>query len=104
MVDPDAATLEILASHRLSERSYSPSSLQHFAACPYRFLLQGIFQFRPREAPVPLEQMDPLTRGVLFHEVQFELFRKLKDAGLLPITSLQLPATLDRPDQVLERA
>src|SRR5260370_27755646 len=94
MVDPDAATLEILASHRLSERSYSPSTLQAFAACPYRFLLQGIFQFRAREAAVPLEQMDPLTRGALFHEVQFELFRKLIESILLPMVTDYLPQPL----------
>lgn len=103
LVDPDPATLEILASQRLSERSYSPSTLQAFAACPYRFLLQGIFQFRAREAAVPLEQMDPLTRGALFHEVQFELFRKLKASSLLPIAADSLPKTLDIADQVLDR-
>lgn len=103
LIDPDPATLEVLATHRFSERSYSPSSLQHFAACPYRFLLQSIFQFRPREAPVPLEQMDPLTRGALFHEVQFQLFRQLKDASLLPVTADTLAATLDLTDQTLDR-
>ncbi len=87
LVDPDPATLEVLKAHAFSKRSYSPSSLQQFAACPYRFLLQAIFQFRPREMPVPLEQMDPLTRGALFHAVQFELFRELKEDGLLPITA-----------------
>ena len=103
LVDPDPATLEVLASHSFSQRSYSPSALQHFAACPYRFLLQSIFQFRPREAPVPLEQMDPLTRGALFHEVQFQLFRKLMESGLLPIASGTLPQTLDLTDQTLDR-
>jgi CRISPR/Cas system-associated exonuclease Cas4 (RecB family) len=103
LVDPDAATLKVLEAHRFSQRSYSPSSLQHFSACPYRFLLQGIFQFRPREAAVPLEQMDPLTRGALFHEVQFQLFRKLKELGLLPISTAGLSQTLDLTDQVLDR-
>jgi ATP-dependent helicase/nuclease subunit B len=103
LVDPDAPTLEVLKAHRFSQRSYSPSSLQHFAACPYRFLLQGIFQFQPRESPVPLEQMDPLTRGALFHEVQFQLFRKLKDTALLPISTATLTQTLDLTDQVLDR-
>jgi CRISPR/Cas system-associated exonuclease Cas4 (RecB family) len=103
LVDPDAPTLDVLKAHRFSERSYSPSSLQHFSACPYRFLLQAIFQFQPREAPVPLEQMDPLTRGALFHEVQFQLFRKLKHAGLLPISTATLTQTLDLTDQVLDR-
>jgi CRISPR/Cas system-associated exonuclease Cas4 (RecB family) len=102
IVDPDPATLAALRAHRLANRSYSPSSLQHFAACPYRFLLQAVFQFRPRQEPAPLEQMDPLTRGALFHSTQFELFRALAGANLLPVTQDQLPATLDLADQVLD--
>ncbi len=46
--------------------------------------------------------MDPLTRGALFHEVQFELFRKLKASDLLPMTPDSLPKTLDLADQVLD--
>lgn len=103
LVDPDAATIEVLKSHRFSERSYSPSSLQQFASCPYRFLLQAIFQFRPREAAVPLEQMDPLTRGALFHEVQFQLFRRLKEEKLLPITPVRRQTIYDIADRVLDR-
>jgi CRISPR/Cas system-associated exonuclease Cas4 (RecB family) len=103
IVDPDPATLEALQSHRLANRSYSPSSLQHFAACPYRFALQAVFQFRPRQEPARLEQMDPLTRGALFHSAQFELFRALTSANLLPIIADRLPATLDLADQVLDR-
>ena len=103
LVDPEPATLTVLERHRFSARSYSPSALQQFAACPYRFLLHAIFQFRPREAAVPLEQMDPLTRGALFHAVQFELFRELKRSLRLPITDERLPTTLDLADKVLDR-
>jgi CRISPR/Cas system-associated exonuclease Cas4 (RecB family) len=103
IVNADEATRTILATQLLSERSYSPSALQHFAACPYRFLLQAIFQFRPRDASVPLEQMDPLTRGALFHAVQFELFRSLKESDLLPVTPGRLETVLDIADRVLDR-
>ena len=103
IVDPDEPTRRVLATQLFAARSYSPSALQHFAACPYRFLLQAIFQFRPREAPVPLEQMDPLTRGALFHEVQFELFRKLKDSDLLPVTPGRLEKALDIADRMLDQ-
>ena len=103
IVNADEATRKVLVSHLLTERSYSPSALQQFAACPYRFLLHAIFQFRPREAPVPLEQMDPLTRGALFHSVQFELFRTLKEADLLPVTPGRLERVLDITDRVLDR-
>jgi ATP-dependent helicase/nuclease subunit B len=103
LVDPDAATIAALERHRFPSRSYSPSALQQFAACPYRFLLHSIFQFRPRESAVPLEQMDPLTRGALFHAVQFELFRELQRTSRLPITGERLPAMLDLADQTLDR-
>jgi RecB family exonuclease len=95
IVDPDVRTLEVLASHGLSSRGHSPSSLQHYAACPYRFLLHAIHRFKRREEPVALEQMDPLTRGSLFHAVQFELFRELEQQGWDNL--------LDLADRVLDR-
>jgi CRISPR/Cas system-associated exonuclease Cas4 (RecB family) len=103
LLEADTATLEALTVHRLGQRSYSPSSLQQFAACPYRFLLHAVFQLRPRETPARLEQMDPLTRGALFHSAQFELFRELSRADLLPATPDRLPQILDQADQVLDR-
>lgn len=103
LIHREPATLQALAAHRLSNRAYSPSALQHFAACPYRFALQAVFQFRPREQAIPLEQMDPLTRGALFHAAQFELFRTLESSHLLPVTPDRLSAALDLADPVLDR-
>lgn len=80
MADDEEARA-ILLRHGLHDRPYSPSTLQHYAACPYRFALHGVHQLRPREEPVPLEEMDPLTRGALFHAVLFEVFRHLRAHG-----------------------
>lgn len=102
IVDPDAATLAVLAKQRLAARSYSPSALQHFASCPYRFLLSAIYQFRPREEKVALEQMDPLTRGALFHEAQFRLFRELQAAQLLPMRPENAAQIAEIADRVLD--
>ena len=102
IVEPDAATLAVLATQRLAARSYSPSALQHFAACPYRFLLHAILRMRPREEKVALEQMDPLTRGALFHEVQFRLFRELQSAGWLPMNPANAVHVAEVADSVLD--
>jgi len=102
IVKPDAATRAVLATQRLDQRCYSPSALQHFAACPYRFLLQAVHRLRPREESVALEQMDPLTRGALFHETQFKLFGELRDAHLLPMRKADLPRILAMADDVLQ--
>jgi ATP-dependent helicase/nuclease subunit B len=103
LVEPDPGARSALAQDKLTARSYSPSSLQHFAACPYRFLLHAIHQLRPRETPVALEQMDPLTRGALFHAVQRELFMELSGSGLLPVNRERLGAIRDATDRTLNR-
>ena len=103
IVDPDAATRAVLATQRLAARSYSPSALQHFAACPYRFLLHAIHRLHPREEMVALEQLDPLTRGALFHETQFRLFGELQAAQLLPIRPQNAARAAAIADSVLDR-
>ena len=79
-------TKAALASRRLTARPYSLSSLQKFSACPYQFLLASIFKLQPLEVPEPLQRMDPLTRGSLFHEIQAQFFREMERRGELPIT------------------
>ncbi len=95
MVAADADARAILERYRLAAHAYSPSALQHFSACPYRFALHAILRLRPREEPAALEQMDPLTRGSLFHAVQFEIFRELESSGVDQVWDLA--------DRVLDR-
>ncbi|MEE8587018.1 MAG: PD-(D/E)XK nuclease family protein [Acidobacteriota bacterium] len=103
VVEPGEETLKLLAAQSPRQRSYSPTALQHFAACPYRFLLSAIHRLRPREEPIAIEQLDPLTRGSLFHAVQFELFQQLRQDGLLPFSQSKQEQILDRADEVLNR-
>ncbi|MCP4664445.1 MAG: Dna2/Cas4 domain-containing protein [bacterium] len=103
LVGPDDATREALTRHRLRNRGYSPTALQNYATCPYRFLLQAIHRLRPRDQAAPLEQLDPLTRGSLFHEVQFELLGALRERNLLPMREESLPELFDLADQTLVR-
>jgi RecB family exonuclease len=98
LVDPGARERAALAHHQLDARSYSPTALQNFAACPYRFFLQAILRLEPREEIEAIEVIDPLTRGALFHDVQFEVLTALRADQSLPLT----PAGLDTAYGVLE--
>jgi len=82
--------LTVLQAHRLSARPYSATALQAYAACPYRFALLGIHGLRPRDTIQPLTQMDAMTRGAIFHDVQHEFFVRLKAKRLLPLISARL--------------
>lgn len=98
LVKPPAEALTAIREHMTDKRSFSPTALQNFAACPYRFLLSAVHKLAPREDPDAIEDMDPLTRGSLVHEVQYRLLTQLRDEGLLPVTA----ATLDLARSKLE--
>jgi CRISPR/Cas system-associated exonuclease Cas4 (RecB family) len=61
-----------------------------------------VHKLAPREVPEAIDELDPLSKGSLVHEVQFRLFGRLRDAGLLPLSRERfeparalLDATLD---------
>ncbi len=99
-LQPDS--LAALAAYRPGQKPYSVSALQRFAACPYQFLLSAVLRLQPRGQSQPLERMDPLTRGRLFHEVQAELVRALRAQQALPVTPSSLPAAEAMLDTTLD--
>jgi CRISPR/Cas system-associated exonuclease Cas4 (RecB family) len=103
IVTPSLPAERALQAERLRERSYSPTALQHFATCPYKFVLSAIHRLRPRDEITSLERMDPLTRGSLFHDVQYELHCALRDGEHLPVTTANLGAATALGDEVLRR-
>ncbi|MCX5746383.1 MAG: PD-(D/E)XK nuclease family protein, partial [Proteobacteria bacterium] len=100
-VVPEVAA--VLAAHQLAARSYSPTTLEHLAACPYRFALRAFARLSPRDAPEAIEALDPLERGSLIHEVQAELLGELRALGALPVRRDALATARDRLDAVLAR-
>jgi ATP-dependent helicase/nuclease subunit B len=94
-------TKSMLDSQRLGARPYSLSALQKYAACPYQFLLSAIYRLEPPHAIEPLQKLDPLTRGSIFHEAQARFFRALKEEGRLPVVEKDVSAALATLDRVV---
>lgn len=69
---------------------YSPTALQSFASCPYRFYLYALCRYRPAE-PLDAFAVDALTRGSLLHDIYFRTGCSLRDGGLLPVHADRLP-------------
>ena len=91
LIRTTAETAPALALQRLTARPYSLTALQRFASCPYQFLMSAVYRLAPLEEPAPLQQLDPLTRGDLFHRFQAATLRRLQKDGLLPLSSETLP-------------
>ncbi len=101
VVEPGAEALAALQAHQPAARPYSATALQNYASCPYKFVLQAVHRLAPREVPEAIDEIDPLSRGSLIHEAQYELLRELSDAGELPLRDLQ--AAQQRLDTVVDR-
>lgn len=91
LVHSTEAIAGALQSQRLGARPYSLTALQRFSACPYQFLMAAVYRLAPLEAPAPLQKIDPLTRGDLFHQFQAAGLRRLQREGLLPLSLETLP-------------
>jgi CRISPR/Cas system-associated exonuclease Cas4 (RecB family) len=91
---PFEAMRAALAKHTFANRSFSATALQKFAECPYRFALYTIMKLEPREEIEPIEAIDPLVRGSIFHEVQFNVLTELRNRGALPVTDENLEIAL----------
>ncbi|WP_437968136.1 PD-(D/E)XK nuclease family protein [Sorangium sp. So ce260] len=100
---PVAEAREALAKHAFGRRSFSPTALQHFAACPYRFFLYAVHKLAPRPAPEAIEELDPLQRGRLVHDVLYEVLVALRDAGKLPVSVASLDDARAELDRALDR-
>jgi RecB family exonuclease len=103
LCQPNDSTRMSLADYRLTARAYSPTALQLFAACPYRFVLSAIYRLELREEPVPLQSIDPATRGTMFHSVVAQFVREALKKKWFPLTSALLQQAQELCDFVLDR-
>ena len=92
----------MLATQRLNARPYSVSALQKFTLCPYQFALSAINRLQPNQEPEPLQRLDPLTKGSIFHEAQALFFRAMRDDGRLPVTAAGVSRALENTSGVPE--
>jgi ATP-dependent helicase/nuclease subunit B len=89
-----------LGSFAPSVRAYSPSALQAYAECPYRFYLSALLKLAPWEIPATIDQMPAAERGTLIHEVLFRFLGAMRDTRRLPITDL--PGAAQTLDAILD--
>jgi RecB family exonuclease len=97
-----AGAREALAGQGLAQRSFSPTALEKYASCPYRFFLHTVLRLSPREEPEAIDEMNPLQRGSLVHDVQFELFGRLSAAGQLPLEPAKFGEAREQLDSTLD--
>jgi ATP-dependent helicase/nuclease subunit B len=89
---------------RLEEkgRSFSPTSLERYAACPFAYFLSDVLGIETVDEPEYLIRITPLARGSIVHGLLAGLFERLKGEGLLPLTPPERSRVREVTDEVLE--
>ncbi len=82
LVRPGAGARAVMAKHQLEARPFSPTALEQFAACPYKFFLSAVLRLQPQKIPEAIEELGPLEKGSMTHSVQFHLLSALRDQGV----------------------
>lgn len=102
LVKPGELGRTALEAHQLTARPFSPTALEQFAACPYRFYLSAIARLQPLEIPGELEELGPLEKGSMAHQVHYELLSALRADGV-EVTPATLDTVLARLHQTITR-
>ena len=87
------------------ERALSPTALETYAKCPYRFFLEKVIGLRELEEPEAIERIDALSRGSLIHRILQRFLEGLAGATALAEAARRRPggAAQDRPGGVRGR-
>jgi len=75
----------LINHHRLREQKLSPSRIEAYATCPYKYYLRNVLGVRRTDEPEEVPELSPLDRGTLYHAVLERFYRARADAGELPL-------------------
>lgn len=79
------AARRLRAAHPVLAEALSPSAMETYAACPYRFFLKHAIGLEQVPEPEKLEEIDPADRGSLVHTILERLYAALHSERLLPL-------------------
>jgi ATP-dependent helicase/DNAse subunit B len=64
----------------------SPTRLEDYGKCPFRYFASHVLGLDAPASHPGFEEMSPLDRGSLYHDVLELGYRRLQEEGLLPVT------------------
>lgn len=79
-----AAAAEGVFERRLRESAVSATSLERWAACPFRYFLGDVLRLSGLDAPEDAVSITPLERGSLMHTALERFVKEADAAGRLP--------------------
>ncbi len=93
--------LEQILDHR--GWRFSPTSMERYAGCPFKYLLNNLLELEPTEEPERLITITPLQRGELVHRILALLYSELQNRDLLPLNERTAREAREIAEQITTR-
>jgi ATP-dependent helicase/nuclease subunit B len=84
LTSPEALAI-LRRSHALGEQPLSATRLEEYLTCPYKYFCERVLGLQPLDDPEAIDQLSPLERGTLLHEVLQEFLVRLRQAADRPL-------------------
>ncbi len=66
---------------QMARRGLSPTALEDYAKCPFRFFAKHVLELEPLEEPERVAQLSPADQGILIHAILERTVRAIHAAG-----------------------
>ena len=67
--------------HELNKRGLSPSALESFSSCPFKFFSEKLLGLKSMEEPSASGELLPWVQGQLYHSILEDFYERLGKAG-----------------------
>jgi ATP-dependent helicase/nuclease subunit B len=98
----DPAVIAEVQKKFTPERVFSPTALESYIACPFRFFLDHVLHLEPLEEP--REEIESTERGLAFHRALSRLHNNLKKEGVHQPEEIVDGQLMQRLDEAVEES
>jgi ATP-dependent helicase/DNAse subunit B len=86
------------------DEALAPTWLEIYATCPFKYFLGHVLGLASVQEPDAVLLISPADRGTLVHAALCGAFRRLREAGALPLSADRLPAATAALDAAFDEA
>lgn len=90
LLEGRAARVALMRSYGGKDRLFSPTRLETYARCPYRFFIEAVLRLSSLDEPDAFAGLSPMDRGYLVHRILFLFLDRLKGENRLPVKNQDL--------------
>ncbi len=85
--------------HLLAGRILSPTKLEMYALCPFRYFLAEVLRLESYPAPEEILRLSPLAKGKVMHEILYRFYQRLLPELNKPLAKEKLAQYLELLNQ-----